>query len=76
MKFPFRYAENEQDDLFAFQQSIFVEDRQTVNNWLQQLGLTGLETFALLVKLNQTTLVPSFNIELEKRLVFSLPHKR
>jgi transglutaminase-like putative cysteine protease len=54
VRFPFKYSENEQDDLFAFQQSIFVEDRQAVNNWLQQLGLTGLETFALLVKLNQS----------------------
>ncbi|BBP01402.1 transglutaminase family protein [Sulfuriferula nivalis] len=54
VRFPFKYAENEQDDLFAFQQSIFVEDRQAVNNWLQQLSLTGLETFALLVKLNQS----------------------
>jgi transglutaminase-like putative cysteine protease len=54
VKFPFRYAENEQDDLFAFQQSIFVEDRQGVSNWLQLLALTGMETFAMLVKINQS----------------------
>lgn len=52
VKFPFKYAEYEQDDLFAFQQSIFFEDRQAVNSWLQQLALSGMETFSLLVKLN------------------------
>ncbi|MEQ1667083.1 MAG: transglutaminase family protein [Sulfuriferula sp.] len=52
VKFPFKYAEYEQDDLFAYQQSIFFEDRQAVNSWLQQLALSGMETFSLLVKLN------------------------
>ena len=54
VKFPFKYAENEQDDLFAFQQAVFFEDSQAVNSWLQQLGLSNMETFSLLIKLNQT----------------------
>jgi transglutaminase-like putative cysteine protease len=50
---PFTYALDEQADLAAFQQPIFLNDQAIVNNWLQQIGVSGLETFSLLLKLNQ-----------------------
>jgi len=53
VKYPFQYAPDEQVDLAAFQQLIFGNDRQMINDWLLPLGLYGMETFALLVKLNQ-----------------------
>jgi transglutaminase-like putative cysteine protease len=51
---PFVYALGEQVDLAAFQQPVFVNDQAMVNTWLQQLGLYGMQTFGLLVKMNQT----------------------
>jgi len=51
--YPFTYAQSEQVDLAAFQQPIFFNDQHIINNWLQQIGLNGMETFSLLVKLNQ-----------------------
>ena len=54
VNFPFTYAENEQVDLASFQLSNFADDRQVIINWLQHLELSGMETFSMLVKLNQT----------------------
>ena len=53
VKYPFTYAVGEQTDLAAFQQAVF-SDQCMINDWLHQLGLNGMDTFALLVKLNQT----------------------
>ena len=53
VNFPFTYAENEQVDLTTFQLSNFVNDRQIIIKWLQQIGLSGMGTFSMLVKLNQ-----------------------
>ncbi|MGZ8252564.1 MAG: transglutaminase family protein [Methylophilaceae bacterium] len=53
VNFPFMYEQGEQVDLAAFQRMVFLNDQQTINSWLLQLGLYGMETFALLVKLNQ-----------------------
>jgi transglutaminase-like putative cysteine protease len=53
VNFPFVYALGEQVDLAAFQQPVFSNDQRMVNDWLQQLGVYGMETFGLLVKLNQ-----------------------
>lgn len=47
------YVVGEQVDLAAFQQMIFFNDRQIINDWLLPFGLYGMETFGLLVKLNQ-----------------------
>lgn len=52
VNFPFNYAQDEQVDLASFQQPIFGDDQYMIRNWLQQLGLHGTQTFALLVKLN------------------------
>jgi transglutaminase-like putative cysteine protease len=54
MRFPFTYALDEQADLAIFQQPIFAKDQTIVNTWLQQQGLYDMETFGLLMKLNQT----------------------
>jgi transglutaminase-like putative cysteine protease len=54
VNYPFSYALDEQVDLTIFQQSVFISDQAIVNAWLQQLGLYGMETFSLLVKLNLT----------------------
>lgn len=54
INYPFTYALDEQFDLAAFQQPIFFKDQYIVNSWLQQLALNGMETFGLLMKLNQT----------------------
>lgn len=51
--YPFVYAVGEQVDLAVFQQPVFLNDKPMVNDWLQQLGVYGMETFGLLVKLNQ-----------------------
>lgn len=53
VNYPFSYAVGDQIDLAAFQQPIFFNDSQNINDWLQRLGLQGMQTFALLVKLNQ-----------------------
>ncbi len=53
VNFPFNYPTSEQIDLAAFQQLIFVADQFVIREWLQQQDLQGMETFALLVKLNQ-----------------------
>ena len=51
--YPFSYAVGEQVDLASFQQLIFINERQIINDWLLQFGLYGMETFGLLTKLNQ-----------------------
>jgi len=53
VNYPFTYAVNEQVDLAIFQQPVFPNDQPAVGNWLQQLGVYGMETFGLLLKLNQ-----------------------
>ena len=53
VNYPFQYALSEQVDLASFQQQVFIDERQIINDWLQQIGLSGMETFAMLVKLNQ-----------------------
>lgn len=52
--FPFTYALSEQIDLAAFQRPVFAEDQFMIHHWLNNLGLGGMETFAMLVKLNLT----------------------
>lgn len=54
VRYPFAYALDEQADLAAFQKPIFFNDQYIVNNWIQQLELYGMETFGLLMSLNQT----------------------
>ncbi|MBW8073605.1 MAG: transglutaminase family protein [Ferrovum sp.] len=53
VNYPFIYAVEDQIDLAAFRQPIFINDSQPINDWLQQVNLKGLGTFPLLVKLNQ-----------------------
>ncbi len=53
VNYPFVYAVGEQVDLAAFQQPVFFNDQPIISDWLQQLGLYGMETFGLLVYLNQ-----------------------
>jgi transglutaminase-like putative cysteine protease len=53
LNYPFNYPACEQIDLAAFQQPIFGTDQGIIRDWLQQQDLQELETFALLVKLNQ-----------------------
>jgi transglutaminase-like putative cysteine protease len=54
VSYPFTYDLQEQADLAAFQSPIFVNDQAAVNNWLQQFQLYGMETYSLLLKLNQS----------------------
>lgn len=51
--YPFSYALNEQADLAIFQQASFKNDQQIVSEWLQQQGLNGMQTFNMLMHLNQ-----------------------
>lgn len=53
VNYPFAYALGEQADLAAFQQPVFINDQGAVDQWLQQLDLRGMQTFGLLVKVNQ-----------------------
>lgn len=54
VNYPFAYALDEQVDLAVFQQPIYLNDEYQVNSWLQQLMLEGLDTFSMLLKLNQS----------------------
>lgn len=54
VNYPFTYALDEQVDLVVFQQPIFLNDEYQVNIWLQQLMLNGMDTFSMLLKLNQS----------------------
>lgn len=51
---PFAYAVDEQPDLAPFEQSVYVDDRAPLHDWLAGLGLLKrpVETFALLTQLN------------------------
>jgi transglutaminase-like putative cysteine protease len=53
--YPFNYAQEEQPDLAGFRQSVYVQDRLAVNQWLASLGcLMGpIETFVLLDRMNR-----------------------
>lgn len=51
---PFTYAADEQIDLAPFQLPIFADNQVMIDHWLQSVALQGMETFAMLVKLNQT----------------------
>ncbi|MBC7697151.1 MAG: transglutaminase family protein [Bacteroidia bacterium] len=54
VNYPFTYALDEQVDLAVFQQPIFLNDEYQINIWLQQLMLNGMDTFSMLLKLNQS----------------------
>jgi transglutaminase-like putative cysteine protease len=51
--YPFNYALEEQADLLAYQQVIFINDQYAINNWLQQFALHGMNTFNMLMLLTQ-----------------------
>jgi transglutaminase-like putative cysteine protease len=52
-QYPFTYALDEQADLAIYQQASFYNDQFIVNAWLQQQNLLGMQTFSLLMHLNQ-----------------------
>ncbi|MGV3582969.1 MAG: transglutaminase family protein [Methylophilus sp.] len=52
VNYPFTYAQSEQVDLAAFQQMLFYQDRQMINDWLLQLEVYGMQTFSMLMKIN------------------------
>lgn len=51
--YPFNYTANDQAELALFQQQVFTSDRNIINHWLLQFAPYGMQTFALLLKLNQ-----------------------
>ncbi len=53
VKYPFKYALGDQLDLASFQQPVFPNDQQYIGDWVQQFGVSGAETFPLLMKMNQ-----------------------
>jgi transglutaminase-like putative cysteine protease len=54
VNYPFTYALDEQADLAAFQTPTFSMDQYVVSDWLKQFNWYGMETFSLLMLLNQT----------------------
>jgi len=53
LPYPFAYAADEQVDLAVFQKPNFFQDQDLVQGWLQQQGLSGWQTFDLLVRINR-----------------------
>lgn len=53
VQFPFTYAISEQIDLAAYQQMVFPNDLFAVTQWLRSLPIGGMDTFRLLVSINQ-----------------------
>ena len=52
--YPFSYAVDEQADLISYQQPIYTTDQPDVHQWLQRFGVTGKNTFGLLMEMNRT----------------------
>lgn len=53
VNYPFNYDLQEQADLAAFLSPVFVNEQTAVHDWLQHFQLYGMETYNLLLKLNQ-----------------------
>lgn len=54
VNYPFNYADAERTDLLAYQQLVFLNDQSAINHWLNQFNYLGMNTFSLLMMLNQT----------------------
>jgi transglutaminase-like putative cysteine protease len=54
INYPFNYADIERTDLLAYQQLVFLNDQNIINDWLHQFNYLGMNTFSLLMMLNQT----------------------
>lgn len=54
VNYPFNYADAERTDLLAYQQLVFLNDQSAINRWLNQFNYLGMNTFSLLMMLNQT----------------------
>lgn len=54
ISYPFNYADSERTDLLAYQQLVFLNDQSAINHWLNQFNYLGMNTFSLLMMLNQT----------------------
>jgi transglutaminase-like putative cysteine protease len=52
--YPFSYAFDEQSGLISYQQPIYMADQPDVHQWLRQFGVTGKNTFGLLMEMNRT----------------------
>lgn len=53
INYPFNYADSERADLLAYQQLVFLNDQNAINNWLHQFNYLGMNTFSMLMMLNQ-----------------------
>lgn len=51
--YPFNYADAERTDLLAYQQLVFLNDQNAINQWLHQFNYLGMNTFNMLMMLNQ-----------------------
>jgi len=54
INYPFNYADSERADLLAYQQLVFLNDQRMINDWLLQFNCLGMNTFGMLMLLNQT----------------------
>ncbi len=53
INYPFNYADSERTDLLAYQQLVFLNDQSAINQWLNQFNYLGMNTFSMLMMLNQ-----------------------
>lgn len=54
VNYPFNYADAERTDLIAYQQLVFLNDQSAMNQWLHQFNYLGMNTFSMLMLINQT----------------------
>lgn len=54
VNYPFNYADAERTDLIAYQQLVFLNDQSAINQWLHQFNYLGMNTFSMLMLINQT----------------------
>jgi transglutaminase-like putative cysteine protease len=54
VNYPFNYADAERTDLIAYQQLVFLNDQPAINHWLHQFNYLGMNTFSMLMLINQT----------------------
>lgn len=54
INYPFNYADAERADLLAYQQLVFLNDQSAINQWLHQFNYLGMNTFSMLMMLNQS----------------------